>query len=125
MATTVTLEQMRQYLEQFGWSNYKAVDEPFEKEGIIITGWRSSLVSESFVLQIDPMVERNYLSFRVLRVVSAPPDTTPPNRLAEMLMALGWINYSIIIGKFSYDPRDGEVQLSVGVPIDENDFTYE
>ncbi len=28
----VTLQMLKDYLERFGWSRYKAVDEPFEKE---------------------------------------------------------------------------------------------
>jgi hypothetical protein len=31
----------------------------------------------------------------------------------------------LILGKFAYDPRDGEVRFSVSVPIDENDLSYE
>lgn len=36
-----------------------------------------------------------------------------------------FLNYSIILGKFSYDPRDGEVNFAINVPVDENTFTYE
>lgn len=38
---------------------------------------------------------------------------------------MGFINYRIILGKFAYDPRDGEVRFSVDIPIDENTVTYE
>ncbi|MCS6923532.1 MAG: YbjN domain-containing protein, partial [Fimbriimonadales bacterium] len=41
-----------------------------------------------------------------------------------LLTAMSFINYRIILGKFAYDPRDGEVRFSVDVPIDENTFTY-
>jgi hypothetical protein len=125
MATQVTLELLKGYLERFGWSRYKAVDEPFEKEGVIYTGWRSSEAPEGYNMAIDPMVEKNCLSFRVPKVLVAPRDTTPAERLAELLMAMGFINYRIILGKFAYDPRDGEVRFSVDVPIDENDLSYE
>ncbi|MFN3422814.1 MAG: hypothetical protein ACK40X_13965, partial [Armatimonadota bacterium] len=80
MGTQVTLDLMRQYLERFGWSRYKAVEEPMEKEGIIYTGWRSSPKEESFSLTIDPMVEKNCLSFRVPKILTAPLDTTPAER---------------------------------------------
>ena len=40
--SNVTLKMLTGYLERFGWSRYEAVDEPFEKEGVIYTGWRSS-----------------------------------------------------------------------------------
>jgi len=125
MATQVTLELLKGYLERFGWSRYKVVDEPFEKEGVIYTGWRSSEEAEGYNMAIDPMVEKNCLSFRVPKILMAPRDTTPTERLAELLMAMGFINYRIILGKFAYDPRDGEVRFSVDVPIDENDLSYE
>lgn len=125
MGTSVTLRGLQEYLERFGWSRYKAVDEPGEREGIIYTGWRSSEEEEGYILIIDPMVEKDCLSFRVKEVLKAPREGTPPERLAALLMAMGFINYRIILGKFAYDPRDGEVCFSVDVPIDENDFTYE
>lgn len=125
MATQVTLELMRQYLERFGWHRYKAVEEPMEKEGIIHTGWRPSPEAEGFNLAIDPMVEKNCLSFRVPKVLVAPLNETPAERLKDLLMAMGFINYRIILGKFAYDPRDGEVRFSVDLPIDENTVTYE
>ena len=125
MATQVTLELMKQYLERFGWHRYKAVDEPMEKEGIIHTGWRSSPEAKGFNLVIDPMVEKNCLAFRVPKVLVAPLDETPAERLKDLLVAMGFINYRIILGKFAYDPRDGEVRFSVDIPIDENTVTYE
>ena len=125
MATQVTLELLKGYLERFGWSRYKVVDEPFEKEGVIYTGWRSSEEAEGYNMAIDPMVEKNCLSFRVPKVLVAPRDTTPAEQLAELFLAMSFINYRIILGKFAYDPRDGEVRFSVDVPIDENDLSYE
>ncbi len=125
MATQVTLELMKQYLERFGWHRYKAVEEPMEKEGIIHTGWRSFPESEGFYLAIDPMVEKNCLSFRVPKIMTVPLDETPPERLKDLMVAMGFINYRIILGKFAYDPRDGEIRFSVDIPIDENTVTYE
>ncbi|MCS7192581.1 MAG: YbjN domain-containing protein [Armatimonadetes bacterium] len=125
MATQVTLDLMKQYLERFGWSRYKAVEEPMEKEGIIHTGWRSSPDVEGFNLAIDPMVEKNCLSFRVPKILTVSLDETPQERLKDLMVAMGFINYRIILGKFAYDPRDGEVRFSVDIPIDENTVTYE
>jgi len=125
MATQVTLELMKQYLERFGWHRYKAVEEPMEKEGIIYTGWRSSPEAEGFSLSIDPMVEKNCLSFRVPQIMTVPLDETPAERLKDLMVAIGFINYRIIMGKFAYDPRDGEIRFSVDIPIDENTVTYE
>jgi len=125
MATAVTLDLLKQYLERFGWRRYMATDEPFEKEGIIYTGWRSSPGVEGYNVVIDPMVEKNLLSIKVIKVLMAPPKGTRANRLSDLLMAMSFINYRIILGKFAYDPRDGEVRFSVDMPIDESELTYE
>lgn len=125
MGTYVTLDLMRHYLERLGWRRYKAVEEPTEKEGIIYTGWRSLPKEEGFTLTIDPVVERNYLSFRVPKILTAPLDTTPIWRINDLMVAMSFINYRIILGKFAYDARDGEVCFSIDIPIDENIVTYE
>ncbi len=119
----VTLKMLTDYLERFGWSRYQAVDEPFEQEGIIYTGWRSSDDEDGYRLTIDPMVEKGCLSFRVPEILKAPLEENP-EYLDDLTLAIGYINYRILLGKFAYDPRDGEVRFSVDVPIDENTFTY-
>lgn len=125
MASPVTVELMRSYLERFGWSRYEVVDEPYEAEGLLRTGWRSHPEVEGFTLVIDPMVERQCLSFRVLEILSAPAETTNPKAHAHLMTALAFLNYSLILGKFAYDPRDGEIRFSVDLPIDANTLTYE
>ncbi len=124
MANAVTVERMRQYLEQFGWHKYEVVDEPLEQEGLIVTGWRSNPVDDGYRLIIDPMVERGCLSFYVPNLMSVPMDSIPEAQLRNLMLTIAFLNYSIILGKFSYDPRDGEVRFAVTMPIDENDFTY-
>jgi hypothetical protein len=125
MASEVTIGTLKQYLERFGWKHYQARDEPEEKEGIIYTGWHSPAMDDPFRLLIDPMVERKCLAFRVVEVAKAPMDSTPPDRLADLLLLLSWVNYHVILGKLSYDVSDGEIRLSIDVPIDENTFTFE
>lgn len=125
MSTQVTVQLMKEYLERFGWHRYRVVDEPIEREGLIQTGWRSGAEGEGYGLVIDPMVEKNCLAFRSPQLLKAPRDETPAERLTDLLIAMGAVNYSIILGKFSYDPRDGEVNFAINVPIDENTFTYE
>lgn len=125
MASQVTLEQLKGYLEQFGWHKYEAVQEPFEKEGVLLTGWRSSPQAPGYEVSIDPMVEKGCLSFKAHKLLHAPPDTTPPDILKELLMALGCLNYRMILGKFGYDPADGEVRFTVDMAIDDNTITYE
>jgi len=124
MSSTVTLETLTEYLERFGWKQYRAEDEPAEKEGLIRTGWRSSQTGRGYDLIIDPVVEKNCLIFRVPWVIKVPWDTTPSDRLTGLMALLPWINYRIILGKFAYDASDGEVRFSIDVPIDDADFNY-
>ncbi|MBN1484691.1 MAG: YbjN domain-containing protein [Chloroflexia bacterium] len=123
MPSNVNLETLSQYLERFGWKHYQTADEPAEQEGLIRTGWRAS-EGQTYRMVIDPMVEKNCLSFRVIQVAMAPWDSTPSDRLNGLLTLLNWVNYRIILGKFGYDASDGEVRFSIDVPIDENDFSY-
>jgi len=95
--SNITLRMLAGYLERFGWNRYQAVNEPHEKEGIIYTGWRSSEEVESHLLTIDPMVEKGCLSFRVPKILEAPMDENP-ERLADLNLAMGFINYRRSIG---------------------------
>jgi hypothetical protein len=124
MTSQVTLSILRQYLEQFGWSNYKATDEPQEQEGIIYTGWRSSPDEPGYNLVIDPMVEKGIVQFKVPEIVKVPIEGTDPAIVHEVLLAIGHANYATYMGKFGYDMRDGEVRYSHVLPIEENDITY-
>ncbi|MDH7502734.1 MAG: YbjN domain-containing protein [Verrucomicrobiota bacterium] len=123
--TRVTLEMMKECLNRFGWRNYKAAQEPLEKEGIIFTGWQSPEHEECYILTIDPMVEMGCLSFRVPEVLKASAEDVPTKRIANLCFAIGYLNYRLLLGKFAYDPSDGEVRFSVDIPIEENTFTYE
>jgi len=124
MATKVEMKVLTQYLERFGWKQYRPENEPGEKEGIIYTGWRSSPTSRGFDLTIDPIAESNCLALRVYWLAKAPLDGTPPDRLADLMLLLAWLNHRFLIGKFAYDLRDGEVRYSVDLPIDENEVNY-
>lgn len=113
-----------EYLEQFGWKNYDAVHEPSEKEGIIYTGWRASEQGPVYMVSIDPMIEKRCISFRTQSLVQAPQSEVPEKVLLNLLLTLEWINYRIIVGKFSYEPFQGEVHFSIDIPIDENTISY-
>ena len=123
MAKKVTVELIDKYLNKHGWSKHMSKDEAGEKEGLVLTGWGG--ISGSHVVAIDPMSEKGALSFMVPKILNAPRDGTPADRLTGLLMALGKLNYKMIIGKFGYDPTDGEVMFQIALPIDENDLTYE
>lgn len=120
----VTLQLIKEYLERFGWKNYEAVNEPSEQEGIIYTGWRASENSPVYILSIDPMIEKRCISFRTQSLIQAPYGEIPEHCLLDLLISLHWINFRIIIGKFSYEPLRGEVHFSIDLPIDENTLSY-
>jgi hypothetical protein len=117
----VTCRQIARYLDQYGWSKHREVPEKDEKEGLVLTGWQGAGAKE-FVLAIDPMVEKGCLSFKVVEALKVPREEA---HLDQFLLAMAWLNFSRILGKWGYDPRDGEVRFSVDVPIDRADFTYE
>lgn len=124
LASRVTARLIEAYLERHGWHAFRSVDEPDEIEGVTFTGWRAA-TGELFDLVIDPIVESRVLLFRVPNVVSAPPATTPPERLTNLLTTLGLINYKLVLGSWAYDPRDGEVTFRQGIPIDDGDISFE
>jgi len=121
----VTLASLAKCCDRYGWHKYRLVDEPGEKEGALYTGWRSAPDDPGYALVIDPIVEKGCLCFRAPHLLYAPREETSTSRLLDLLVAIGHINYSIILGKFVYDPSDGEVRFSVDVPIDANRVTYE
>lgn len=126
VTTRVTLKLMHKHLEKYGWHKYEITEESTEKEGIIRTGWSSSSEpGRTYIMTIDPMVEKNCLSFKVLSILTAPLDETPADKLKDLLIAISFINYRIILGKFAYDPRDGEIRFSLDIPIDKNTVVYE
>lgn len=120
----LTLQLIMEYLEQFGWKNYEAVNEPSEQEGVIYTGWQSSEHSPVYMLSIDPMIEKKCISFRTQSLLEVPYGKINRDRLLDLLIALHWINFRIIVGKFSYEPLRGEVRFSIDLPIDENTLSY-
>lgn len=124
MSTSVTIEVLCHHLEDFGWKRYKVVDEPLEREGMIFTGYVDESNRPHKVI-IDPMVEKGVLRMFAPEVVVAPRDTTPKDRLFELLLAITAINARSTLASFSYDPRDGDVTISVSMPIDENDISFE
>lgn len=120
----VTLKMLEVYLRRFGWTRYEIRGEEGEKEGLIHALWGRP-GGKTHALVIDPIVEKGVLIFHVPKILSAPFEDTSSQCLLELLIALGRINYQILLGKFSYDPNDGEVRFSITMPIDKNTVTYE
>jgi hypothetical protein len=124
MGTAVTIQVLTQHLEDFGWSRYRVTPEPGEEEGLIFTGYVGDDQSPHTVI-IDPMVEKGVLRIFAPEVASAPPDTTPADRLHELVYALAALTASSVLASFGYDPSDGDVLVSVAMPIEENDISFE
>ncbi|UCF67980.1 MAG: YbjN domain-containing protein [Acidobacteriota bacterium] len=123
MFDKVTVERVEKYLDRYGWKRHKGIDEPNEQEGVVLTGWRSPQ-GESHLLTIDPIIEKNVLVFKAGGVLKAPPNNTPADCLNGLLMALSGLNYMMILGKWCFDPRDGEVRFTLAIPIDEGRLAY-
>ena len=118
MSDPVTVRLIEQYLDQFGWRKHTSIDEAGEQEGAVLTGWVGD-AGLQHGLVIDPIVERGCLIFRVPKVFMAPLDETPGDRLSGLLAMLGLLNYQLLLGRWCFDPRDGEVSFKVGIPIDD------
>jgi hypothetical protein len=125
MSKKVTTGLIEKYLERFGWSRYQSVDEPAEREGLVLTGWSSPRSREGNVLVIDPMVEKNALRFQVKEVATAPMDATPSDRLSGLLLAIAGINHGLVMGAFTYRPSSGELGFDLGIPVDADNLRYE
>jgi hypothetical protein len=120
----VTTDLVEKYLDRHGWRKHMAQEESGEKEGIVITGWRSP-VSEGTALLIDPVFEKKSLRFMASGILKAPPSTTSSEHLNGLLMAMCLLNRQLIMGKWTYDPSDGEVRFDLGVPTDDDDLSFE
>jgi hypothetical protein len=119
----VTTDLIEEYLQKMGLP-HRGVEEQGEQEGVVVSPLPTP-DGQVYMLLVDPIVERNLLRFRVSDFMKAPLDETPVDRLAGLLLAMTSFNYRIPIGAFAFDPRDGEVVLTCGIPINSNDLRYE
>lgn len=118
----VTTDLIEEYLQKLGLP-HQAVDEPGEKEGVVVSPLPVP-GGQVYMLMVDPIVEQQLLRFRVTQFLTAPLDATPPDRLTGLLLAMASLNYRIPLGAFAYDPNDGEVVLTCGMPINSDDLRY-
>jgi hypothetical protein len=114
---------IEKYLDRFGWPQHEAQDEAGEQEGLVMTGWQSA--GGGVGLLIDPIKERSLLRFVAVEILKAPPSSTPADRLAALLLCMGFLNRLLVLGKWSYDPSDGEVRFDLGVAIDDDHLSFE
>lgn len=119
----VTTRLIEKYLDRFGWPQHQAQEEVGEQEGVVITGWQSA--GGGTGLLIDPIKEQKCLRFLAFDILRAPPGSTPADRLAALLMAMGFLNRLLVLGKWSYDPSDGEVRFDLGVVTDDDHLSFE
>lgn len=124
MATSVTLEVLRQHLEEFGWSKYELRNEEGEREGLIFTGYRDR-EGKGHQIVIDPIVEKGVLRIMAPGVLMAPRNELPRECLLELTLALSAINARSTLSWWSYEPETGSVVVQVAMPIEENDLSYE
>jgi hypothetical protein len=119
----VTVQQIEEYLDRFGWRLHESHQEETELEGYVVTAWIASDETR-YHLMIDPMIEKGMLAFRAQRVHYVKPSVTPSHRLLDALLYLAFENYRTARGTWGVDPNDGEVVLKVMHPLDE-DLPYE
>lgn len=120
----VTTKLIEQYLDRHGWRLHESLAEASEQQGIVRTGWAGAN-GEGHAMVIDPVVEKQCLTFSVPNVASAPPDGTASDRLSGLLTTMGYFNYALFLGSWGYDPRDGEVAFKLGIPIDDGKLSFE
>lgn len=114
-SATPVIQLVEEYLDRFGWRAHQSAPEPGEAEGYVLTGWTSQL-GHTYVLSIDPQVEKKAVTFRTVGVVHAPRDATPDERLRELFYALAVINADRIIGAWGYNGRTGELSFHAALP---------
>jgi len=124
MGTSVTIEVLRQHLEEFGWKQYDLQDEDDEQEGVVFTGYVGSDGQPHRII-IDPVVEKGALRIMAPDIVMAPMDKLDPACLSELTLAIAAINSKSVLAWLSYAPQIGAVGAQVAMPIEENDLTFE
>ena len=119
-----TIELLTEYLPRMGWPAFAVVEDTPEG-GRILTGWHSPFVNEQRVMFMALDHRNNTLQVVVPMLVSAPQEAMPVGQLADVLTALGFANYAMSTGRFSYDPRDGEIRFEFGMPVDNAVLSFE
>jgi hypothetical protein len=119
-----TIELLSEYLPKYGWPAFKVVEQSPDG-GKILTGWKSPFIDDPRLMFIAVSHSDNTFSMVAPMLVSAPQGAMPIGQLADVLTAIGFANFALSLGRFAYDPRDGEIRLEFGMPIDDAELTYE
>lgn len=119
--TTISL--LTEYLPRYGWPGFKVVEDT-AAGGKIFTGWVSPVGGvRPLFLTIDHRNET--LTLVCPALAAARQDEMPVGQLADTLTALGFANFALQMGRFCYDPRDGEIRYEYGMPLAGARLTYE
>ena len=118
MKGSTSIKDIAGFLERFGFKGYKIIEDTSD-QGKLLTGWDGEYVA---AIEIDH--NTNTVLFVVPAIASAKRDEIPPGRLADILTAIGFANYALLIGRFSYNPSDGELRYDYAMPIDDAKITY-
>ncbi len=121
----MTVQRLREYLNQFGWNNYEITEQPSEQEGYLSVAWYSQPNGDRHVLLIDPIVEKSLLIFQISNIINIRTEINCEHAVGELAQFLMFLNHKIDLGKFTLDPSDGSVHFFITIPIDKNEVTYE
>jgi len=113
----VSTKLIAAHLKHHGWAKFQVIEDTAEMT-VIHTGWKSDLDDKvPHNLSIHVNRNRSVMLFKVPQLASAPPESMSPGRLADLLMAIGFANFALALGRFSYDPSDGEITFEYGFPF--------
>ncbi len=117
-----TADTIARYLTRYG-ASADTCPQPGQSEGVV----RAPLdvLGQTYLLEVDPIVEEGLLRMSVPRLLHATLDDTPADRVHGLLLALAALNYRIPLVHFGYDPVDGEVALLYALPVLGGVLAYE
>ena len=110
------------YFKKYGWDKFQVLQDG-GGETKVLTGWASPAGAHALFVAVDQA--KNTALVVVPQLAKAPREDFGPSDLADILMALGFANYQLLLGKFSYDPADGEIRFEYTFPTDGAKMSYE
>lgn len=118
-----TIKLLTKYLPRYGWAAFNVVEDT-AAGGKILTGWGSPIQGvRPMFITIDH--QKDTLLVVCPALATAPQDAMPVGQLADTLTAVGFANYAMLLGRFCYDPQDGEIRYEFGMPIGGAQMSYE
>jgi len=117
MKNQIDQKLVKDTLQEIGFRN--AYTFEVQNRVFALTGWKTERDTEGnhLVVMITQHEAINLISVQALGVLFAPRESTSPEHLCQLLMAISYLNYRLSVVKVGYDPRDGEVRFSVEAPL--------